>query len=123
MEYLLPLTSMEVSVIASSAPPLNLPADFAAVTFPETLAPCGTTTLPLTTIGAASEALTRSPTLLSFELTSGSIVTLMFVPVLTTTGGGGAGACCAGAAACSPEAGFAPAVPGLPPFGCEEWHP
>jgi hypothetical protein len=113
----LPLTSIEVSVIASSAPPLNLPADFAAVTFPETLAPCGTTTLPLTTIGAASEALTGSPTLLSFELMSWSIVTLMFVPVLTTIGGGGAGACCVGAAACSP------AVPGLPPFGCEEWHP
>src|SRR5690349_4384122 len=103
----------------SSALPLNLPADFAFVTVPETLAPRGITSWPCTTTGSAREAATSTPGSLSFELTDWSTVTLMLVPAGTIIGGG---ASCFGAAACS-TAGLplAPEPVALP--DCEEPHP
>jgi hypothetical protein len=99
---------------------LNLPADFATVTVPATFAPGRITSFPSTTTGAATDASTRSPTLLSLELTDWSTVTVIVVPGLITIGGSGSGA-----AACSAVfAGLAPfaALPVLLLF-CVEPQP
>src|ERR1700720_3880013 len=104
----------------SSALPLNLPADFATVTVPDIFAPGRITSLPSTTMGAASDASTRSPTLPSLELTDWSTVTVIVVPGLITIGGSGAGtAACSAALA---ELALPPALPVLPLF-CAEPHP
>src|SRR5260370_2219307 len=100
----------------SSALPLNLPADFAVVTRPETLAPFGMTPRPSMMMGSARDAATRAPASVFLELTDWSTVMLSAVPAGTTTGGASS---CLGAA-CSAAALFA--APGLL-LVCEELHP
>src|SRR4029077_6861903 len=102
-----------------SALPLNLPADFATVTVPATLVPGRITSFPSPTTGAATDASTLSPSLLSLEVTDWSTVTVIVVPALITIGGSGSGA-----AACSAVAGLAPfaALPVLLLF-CVEPQP
>ncbi|PYU28718.1 MAG: hypothetical protein DMG31_19375 [Acidobacteria bacterium] len=95
--YLWPWITTEVSVMPSSALPLNRPADFALVTSPETFAPRGITSWLPSTIGSASEASTCNPGAASFELTDWSTVTLIAVPAGTIIGG----ACSCFGAACS----------------------
>jgi hypothetical protein len=104
----------------SSALPLNLPADFASITFPVTFAPRRITPRPSTMIGSASEAATRRSGWLSFELTDWSMVTLKVVPAGITIGG--ASCCGAGCAAEADELVLPSALPELPLF-CEERHP
>jgi hypothetical protein len=89
---------MDVSVMPSSALPLNLPADFALVSLPIILAPRRITPRPSTMMGSAREATTRCSGSLFFELTDWSTVTLRVVPAGTMMGGAGsfgAGACSA----------------------------
>ncbi len=57
MACVLPFTVIEVKVMSSEAPPLNLPSGLASTTVPATAAPAGITTAPPTSIGFARVAL------------------------------------------------------------------
>src|ERR1700676_2993028 len=113
-----PSTSTEVSVMPSSAPPLNLPADFASITLAVTFAPRRITPRPSTITGSPREAATRRSGWLSFELTDWSMVTLKVVPAGMTMAGGSLGAGPDADGLLEPSA----ALRELPLF-CEEWHP
>src|SRR5438309_2083096 len=110
---------MDVSVMPSSALPLNLPADFAWVTLPVILAPRRITPRPSIMMGSAREATTRCSGSLFFELTDWSTVTLRVVPAGTRMGG----ACSFGAGACS-ATGLALFTAAPVSFlDCDELHP
>ncbi len=62
-----PKTRRVVSFRPSTAAPLNLPREFAAVTVPLALEPVGTSVLPFTTIGEVTVASKLSPSCAVFE--------------------------------------------------------
>src|SRR5215475_4347720 len=82
---------MDCKVIPRLAAPLNLPADLASVTAPETGDPAGMALTPPTETELASVPVKPCPAALSFELRPVPSVTDKVVPAGTTIGGGGGG--------------------------------
>lgn len=94
----LPFTVIEVSLIVSTAPPLNLPSGLASTTVPLAEEPLGRMVLPSTETFEASVAVKLSPTELIFDPTALPSLTVNVVPEGTTTGCGAGAGGAAGAA-------------------------
>src|SRR5580698_1731189 len=99
MEYGFPPRRSVSSVSASTALPLNFPAECDVTTVPDARVPTGRTMLPPTVIGAPSVAEKRSPSLAVFVSMASPSTIVSCVPEGIVMGGGGGGAIGAAGAA------------------------